>query len=255
MKQKKVRKWHFKQLWNPDAWDRVMNVLINCVSIHAGWIQHDALPSSIPHHPSFLRRYNQKPQKFPPKQTANRCLLALLHLCRCQSTSQRAQAPLQQTHGHFGTCPAATSFAGTLKAPRRRSGSGKALPEVNSKPPKIRTSRMVKQMNCQQRFKPKNMWKTWRRVSWPRSVIIIVIIIISIIICAILLAEGGSQSQGIGSTLRQCHLTCMMFGRLSLVTYNNRIIVINRFDCKCKAVVGHTYFTSIKNGKMLTPNS
>lgn len=116
-----------KQLWNPvDAWQG--DVLIKC---DAGRIQHDAVQSVI------SMKVQPKNPKVPPKNEQQVfCLLALLHLCRCQSTSQRAQAPLQQTHGNFGTCPAATSTAGTLKAPRRR-GSGKAVPEcpTKSKPP------------------------------------------------------------------------------------------------------------------------
>ena len=196
-----------KQLWNPvDAWQG--DVLIKC---DAGRIQHDAVQSVI------SMKVQTKNPKVPPKNEQQVfCLLALLHLCRCQSTSQRAQAPLQQTHGNFGTCPAATSTAGTLKAPRRR-GSGKAVPEnIPQNPSRHQkdSPKSVKIINSTKyhTFKTKHMFDL-RRVSWPRSVIIIVIIIISIIICAILLAEGGSQSQGIGSTLRQCHLrTCMMFG-------------------------------------------
>lgn len=182
---------------------------------------------------SFLRRYNQKTPKVPPKNEQQVfCLLALLHLCRCQSTSQRTQAPLQQTHGNFGTCPAATSTAGTLKAPRRR-GSGKAVPENIPQNPSCHhkdSPKSVKKTNStksDQTFKQKTCL-TWGEFHGPAQLLLLLLLLFRLLFAPFSLPKAEAKARE--SAARFDNVTWGHAWCLALVTYNNRIIVINRFD-------------------------
>ena len=80
------------------------------------------------------------------------------------------------------------------------------------------------------------------RASWPRVsnviviviiVVIVIVIIVSVIICILLLAEGGSHREGMGSTLRHGHLARGWIGTMFI---HFPAVQFNKFDEKSSTI-------------------